>query len=1056
VPDILTAIEVKLNDLFSPGMAKAGQASNQFAGKTIGALNQVDRALSGTAAKLGALGVTMSLGVAAKGIIELDHRMTRLGLTANASAEQVAHIKQAIYDVAQASDVKLDPTNILSGLEVVMTKTGDLKYAEENIRNIGIAIQASGEAGESIGSVFAEFQKFGYSAKQISSLMDDMVAQSDQGAFTFAEFAKAAPAIFSAYSTIGTAPENIRKANAAMQILVAGTKSPEVAVTALNSAMNELCEPEKQKKLRELGINVRDKVTGEFRDFNDIMFDIVKKAEKMGNADFFGTIFGSISMKAIRSYMTQGERMYENLVNLGDTTGLLQSKAAKMAGTLQSNLQGLQTAFNRFADSNLAKPLEHITNFLNKMAEDPKKVEAVFEAIKRGVISIGILKIGAGLMSFISSIHSLTGGTAKVNITESFSMAQAMPVYVTNWGGAAGGPIGAAGIPGMRPGGLLDQYGNPMAPSVGAPAAPQGKWNLNKPNWKGAAAAGIGAAAITALLSVGGMISELGEIKNNEELTKEERGKAKGGAIGDFAGSVAGAGAGALAGAALGSIIPGVGTIIGALAGGLIGQFGGPLGRMIGEKIGAAVTKVKPENAQEAFDKAQADYDAAVREAGNVTGKTAEEMMKEAKDTFAKADADYAAALQDASDATGKTAEEMDRAYQRLREAGRRWEEAKKASGEMEQAYQNIREKEINLEAARIALEIPRDALSTEELDEALGQALVAFNKAEAEYAAAKRDAAGNAAWMSDAEIEQAQQKVSEAKARMEAAKNERAAISRAIQAQAVFDKTQADYTAAIQNAGDETGKTAEELYESRLKVREIETLLEVAKSELETSMAAISKVSPAQAQAVFEKAQADYAAALLEAGDETGKTAEEIEKVGEKFREAEIRLEAARSVLEMSEAAVPKAGTKQVEFAKAEADYAAIKRDFAANAAWMTNAEIDQAHQRVSEAKARMEAAQSALEMSRIDGFKNFATRHFQSSQVEIPGFMLPPQITRTESGISPPMRADFGGNASIDVNVNVSEERTTAWAKLGNNNIPSVNINPTGNVRRARCLSL
>ncbi|GHV20793.1 hypothetical protein FACS189494_05240 [Spirochaetia bacterium] len=331
--EIKTGVALSLKDGFSQNIKKAAGAASGFADKTLGAINKVDKALSGTAAKLAAFGVTLSVGAATKTIIGFDHKMTRLGLTANASADDVMRVKQAIYDVAQSSDVKLDPANILAGLEVVMTKTGDLKYAEDNIRNIGIAIQASGESGDAIGSVFSEFQKFGYTATQISALMDDMVAQSDQGAFTFGEFAKNAPAVFSAYSAIGTSPENIKKANAAMQILVAGTKSPEIAVTALNSAMNELADPEKQKKLRKLGISVRDG-SENFRDFNDIMFDIVAKADKIGNADFFGTIFGSVSMQAIRSYMTQGERMFENLTELGDTSGLLQNKAATMSKTL--------------------------------------------------------------------------------------------------------------------------------------------------------------------------------------------------------------------------------------------------------------------------------------------------------------------------------------------------------------------------------------------------------------------------------------------------------------------------------------------------------------------------------------------------------------------------------------------------------------------------------------------------------------------------------------------------------------------------------------------------
>jgi hypothetical protein len=76
--------------------------------------------------------------------------------------------------------------------------------------------------------------------------MDDLIAQGDQGAFTFGEFAKNVPAVFSAYSAIGTTLEHVRKANAAMQILMAGTKTADIAVTALNSMKSELSNPDKQ------------------------------------------------------------------------------------------------------------------------------------------------------------------------------------------------------------------------------------------------------------------------------------------------------------------------------------------------------------------------------------------------------------------------------------------------------------------------------------------------------------------------------------------------------------------------------------------------------------------------------------------------------------------------------------------------------------------------------------------------------------------------------------------------------------------------------------------
>jgi TP901 family phage tail tape measure protein len=587
--DIKTGVILSLKDLLSQGMHKAAGAASGFADKTLGAVEKIDKALSGTAAKLAAFGLTLSVGAAAKGIIELDHRMTRLGLTANASAEQVAKIKQSIFDIAQSQDVKVDPTEILAGLEVVMEKVGDIKFVEENIKNLGLAIQATGEGGAPIGDILSEFAKFGYTAQDVTKLMDDLVAQGDQGAFTFAEFAKNAPAVFSAYSAIGNTPEHMKKANAAMQILVAGTKSSDVAVTALNSTMNELADPEKQKKLRQLGISVRDS-GGNFRDFNDIMFDIVNKAKEMGNADFFGTIFGSVSMQAVRSYMTQGERMYAGLIDLGDTAGTLQGKSAVMAKTLQSNITNLQTAFGNFADSNLTKPLEHLTGLLNKLAEDPERLKKVFTGIAVGIGAIAAVKGIAGISRLVGSLAQLKGG--RINIAESLNMAQAMPVYVTNWGGGAGIP----GLGGLGSGGPAQQAqlakGNPLVNAQNAVG------NITPGQYAtGATVAGIGAAFV----AIPNMINELEEIKQNEELTDKERGRAKGGAIGAAGGSIAGAAAGgaagiaagAAAGAAVGSVVPVLGTAVGALVGAGIGALGmwlgGKAGRAIGEGIGGAL-----------------------------------------------------------------------------------------------------------------------------------------------------------------------------------------------------------------------------------------------------------------------------------------------------------------------------------------------------------------------------------------------------------------------------------------------------------------------------------
>ena len=604
--EIKAGILLSLKDKFSQGIKDAGGTVQKFASSAASAIQGIDKAFSGLGTAAGALGVSLSVGAAIKEIIQLDNRLTRIGLTADASAEQVNALKQKVFEAASDSKIKIDTTSINDALDVVMTKTGDLKYTEDNIRNIAIAIQATGEQGSSIGSVFAEFQKFGYTAEQITKLMDDMVKQGDQGAFTFGEFAKAGSAVISAYSPIGTAPEDIKRANAAMQIIMMGTKNAEIAVTALGSAMSELSSPDKQAKLMAIGVRVRDE-SGKFRDFNDIMADLLKVSEKVGNTDFLGNIFGQTTMQAIRAYGNFYEDMYPKLMDLGDTTGAMENKSATMANTLAANLQQVQTAFVRFADAKLTEPLEKLTDLLNKLAEDPEAFNRVFTGIAVGIGSIAAAKGLSSVINLISSIKGLKGG-GNINIGSNLGGA-GMPVYVTNWGGKAGASpfpsssaVGNQGI-GRTPTGAA--AGTPLnAGSQGGTLSKMGGaaslalHGVTKTQMAmGGAAAGIGAA----IVAIPSAVNEISEINADETLSQHDKTLKKGGAIGDAAGTVVGAtvggaagvAAGAAAGAAIGSIVPGLGTAIGALVGAGIGALGGWLGgkagRAIGEGIGSAV-----------------------------------------------------------------------------------------------------------------------------------------------------------------------------------------------------------------------------------------------------------------------------------------------------------------------------------------------------------------------------------------------------------------------------------------------------------------------------------
>lgn len=605
--DVKASVLLTLKDLYSKELGKMGTATKKFSSDTLAAVNKIDGVFSGMKTKLGAIGVSLSLGAASNQIIDLDARLTRMGMTADASAEQVNRLKQKIFEAAQDPNIKMDPSKIVDALDVVMTKTGNLDYVEANVRNIAVAMQAAGSAGEDMGDVFSEFQKRNYSADKISHLMDVLVKQGDQGEYTLQKLAKTGKAVLSSYSTIGDTVEDVKKLNAVMQILVADTKNEELAATALDSVISELSDPKKQEKLGIIGVAVRD-TEGKFRDLADIMDDILGVAKKEGNIDFLSEVFGVTSMKAVRAFQNYGKNYKKLTDDLGDTTGALEAKSARMAGTMKANLQNLQTTFLKFADTNLAKPLERLNDLLSYLAEKPERLEKVFNTIKYGLGAIvavkGLAKISGFIGSISGGIRTLTGGSMQAALGGALpgngaGAASGLPVFVTN----------------MGQGGMGASNGLSQAASGGAAGTPTlgGIMDANARNFKnGAIQMGVLQTVTTGMVKTLAAIDEVRSINADTSLSGQEKAQKKGGAIGDAIGTTVGTGLGVAAGAfaagkigaAIGTFIaPGIGTAIGGaigMAGGaFVGWLGGKLGRTVGEKIGEAVGKdeVIPESA---------------------------------------------------------------------------------------------------------------------------------------------------------------------------------------------------------------------------------------------------------------------------------------------------------------------------------------------------------------------------------------------------------------------------------------------------------------------------
>jgi len=583
---IRAGVLLSLTDSFSPGIRKAGTEVSGFGAGVASTADRINKAFSGIGAKVAGVGLSIGAGAAINGVIDLDARMERLGTQADASAEKMAALKNKIFETARSPDIKIDQGELIGALDQIIERTGDMKFAADNLRSIGLAIQATGASGADIGGLFAEFQKMGLGADEAFKALDTLTKQGKQGAFTLQNLAGLGPRTISAYVATGrSGAEALREMGAALQVIRMGTGSSEQAATAFEAVMRNLTDPAKQKELRRLGVSVKDQ-SGNFKSITTVMEEIVKQSG--GSTEALGQVFDAEAMRAFNFAIGEFKRTggVESIRKFYQTVGdgkTITADSARNAATLKSNITLLQTAFSNFASNNLSKPLEAVATQLNRLAEDPKKVEEMFWGITKAVAGLAAVKGFAGIVQLTSNLKGLSGSggpqLGAAAVSGGLGGGSGTPVFVTNW--PVGGLGGAGGakqhVKGHSSYSLADQ-------DAGVPALPPVKPSAGAKISAGLKGSGPMLAVAAAMQAASAGI-DIARIASDDTMAKQA--KAEG--IGKASGQLAGGTGGMVGGAVLGSLIlPGIGTMIGASIGGVVGNW---LGSMGGELVGGIVGK---------------------------------------------------------------------------------------------------------------------------------------------------------------------------------------------------------------------------------------------------------------------------------------------------------------------------------------------------------------------------------------------------------------------------------------------------------------------------------
>ncbi|HFL4675197.1 TPA: phage tail protein [Escherichia coli] len=381
--------------------------------------------------------------VTVKGVADFDAQMRRMGTNAKLTEEQVSELRTAIRDVSNQQDIRIDASALGEGVDALLGKTGDYQYVMDNLRNMGVFMQAFGVDGQVAAGLMAQFwEKNVRGADAVSNMMDRLYSQFAVGSVSVADVARAAPKLFSIIQDQG--PEAIAQMGAFAQVFAKNKGSIDETVTSIQAMYASLSDKKNIEFLKKNGVDVFVKGTKDIKKPYELMMEILKRAryDPLKLQDVFD-LTGMQGIKALLNPENREllEKMIYGTIELGSTQKAAQTNAEGFNAAMQS----LNNEWQRFAEGQLAKPVQDLADALNSVDQDT--VQNWLQVGKYIAIALGGIIAIRKTYQFGKTIHDIMNPKGKgkgipSGITDVFGSG-VMPVYVVNMG--SGGMNGNTG-----------------------------------------------------------------------------------------------------------------------------------------------------------------------------------------------------------------------------------------------------------------------------------------------------------------------------------------------------------------------------------------------------------------------------------------------------------------------------------------------------------------------------------------------------------------------------------------------------------------------------------
>ncbi|MGG7581031.1 phage tail tape measure protein [Rhizobium sp. Nf11,1] len=279
---------------------RTGQVFKSVAGKMdqvnrrAGEFNKNQAALARTQERMAAVGrigavagVALAAGARAAVIdfAAVERQMERIGITADASAEQTKAAFQNLQQVTKQFAIPLDDG--ISALDTLVSSGLSLQEAMAFLPSVLATAQASGAATEDIANTAIKASSaLKIQASDMQRAFDVMVAGGKAGQFELKDMAAYIPELANSFSSLGySGQDGLKQLIALLQTLREDTGTAEAAATQAQNIFGKMYSSDTAKKFSDFGIDLRKQMEAAKKNGEDAVSAFVRLSKEAVKGD---------------------------------------------------------------------------------------------------------------------------------------------------------------------------------------------------------------------------------------------------------------------------------------------------------------------------------------------------------------------------------------------------------------------------------------------------------------------------------------------------------------------------------------------------------------------------------------------------------------------------------------------------------------------------------------------------------------------------------------------------------------------------------------------------